>query len=83
MATVYCGVDFDARQQTVSYLTTEAGEMHHHELAHDLDQVQSFSVIHIESTAAARACDFAPLSAPAPLPEIWIPTNPSAWVHHL
>lgn len=42
MATVYCGVDFHARKQTISYLTTEDGEMHHQELAHDLEQVREF-----------------------------------------
>jgi transposase len=48
MATVYCGVDFHARQQTICYLTTEssagqvAGEIHHQELAHDLEQVRKF-----------------------------------------
>ena len=28
MATVFCGADFHARKQTVSYLTSEDGEMH-------------------------------------------------------
>lgn len=42
MATVYCGVDFHARQQTISYLTTEDGEIHHHELTHNLLEVRSF-----------------------------------------
>jgi hypothetical protein len=27
MATVYCGVDFRARKQTISYLTIEDGEI--------------------------------------------------------
>jgi transposase len=33
--TVYIGVDFHARQQTVSYLTTEDGEIQHLVLLHD------------------------------------------------
>jgi transposase len=33
--TVYIGVDFHARQQTISYLTTEDGEMQHQVLLHD------------------------------------------------
>jgi hypothetical protein len=37
MATVYCGVDFHARQQTISYLTTEDGEIRHRELVESLE----------------------------------------------
>jgi transposase len=33
--TVYIGVDFHARQQTISYLTTEDGEIQHLVLAHE------------------------------------------------
>lgn len=33
--TVYIGVDFHARQQTISYLTTEDGEIQHLVLVHD------------------------------------------------
>lgn len=33
--TVYIGVDFHARQQTISYLTTEEGEIQHRVLLHD------------------------------------------------
>jgi transposase len=33
--TVYIGVDFHARQQTISYLTTEDGEIEHLVLVHD------------------------------------------------
>jgi transposase len=33
--TVYIGVDFHARQQTISYLTTEDGEIQHRVLLHD------------------------------------------------
>jgi transposase len=33
--TVYIGVDFHARQQTISYLTTEAGEIRQLELLHE------------------------------------------------
>jgi hypothetical protein len=33
--TVYIGVDFHARQQTISYLTTEEGAIQHLVLLHD------------------------------------------------
>lgn len=36
--TVYIGVDFHARQQTISYLTTEDGEIQHLVLTHDSKQ---------------------------------------------
>jgi len=41
--TVYIGVDFHARQQTISYLTTETGEIQHLVLLHqDLATVRAF-----------------------------------------
>jgi transposase len=40
--TVYIGVDFHARKQTVSYLTTEDGENQQVELEHEKDYVRSF-----------------------------------------
>lgn len=41
--TVYIGVDFHARQQTISYLTTEEGIIHHLALAHESPgEVQAF-----------------------------------------
>lgn len=40
--TVYCGVDFHARKQTVSYLTTEDGEIKQKELTHDREEVRAF-----------------------------------------
>lgn len=40
--TLYCGVDFHARVQTVSYLTTEDGEVHQIELHHEKDDVRGF-----------------------------------------
>jgi len=40
--TVYIGVDFHARQQTVSCLTTEDGEMHQYQLEHGTDDVRRF-----------------------------------------
>ena len=41
--TVYIGVDFHARQQTISYLTTEDGEMKRTVLRHeDLKEVRAF-----------------------------------------
>ena len=40
--TVYCGVDFHARKQTISYLTTEDGEMQQIELQHEQDDIRGF-----------------------------------------
>ena len=41
--TVYIGVDFHARQQTISYLTTEDGEIHQLQLDHGQpDEVRAF-----------------------------------------
>jgi transposase len=41
--TVYIGVDFHARQQTISYLTTEDGEVRGAELDHEkVDEVRAF-----------------------------------------
>jgi transposase len=40
---VYIGVDFHARQQTISYLTTEEGEIRREQLAHEQpDEVRKF-----------------------------------------
>jgi len=39
---VYIGVDFHARQQTVSYLTTEDGEIHQCKLDHQEDDIAGF-----------------------------------------
>lgn len=40
--TVYIGVDFHARKQTISYLTTEDGEKRGLELHHDTHEVRAF-----------------------------------------
>lgn len=40
--TIYCGVDFHARQQTVAYCDTANGEVHLKELAHEGDAVRDF-----------------------------------------
>jgi transposase len=40
--TVYIGVDFHARKQTISYLTTEDGEIRHLELDHQKDDIRGF-----------------------------------------
>jgi transposase len=40
--TVYCGVDFHARTQTISYCDTAGGEVRHHELHHHKDAVRAF-----------------------------------------
>jgi len=43
MNTIYIGVDFHARQQTICYLTTEGGEIITHQLKHqDKDEVRGF-----------------------------------------
>jgi transposase len=39
---LYCGVDFHARKQTVSYLTTEDGEIKQIELRHDREEGRAF-----------------------------------------
>jgi transposase len=39
---VYIGVDFHARKQTVSYLTTEDGEIRRLELDHEKDDIRAF-----------------------------------------
>lgn len=39
---VYIGVDFHARKQTVSYLTTEDGEIERVELEHEKEEVRTF-----------------------------------------
>jgi len=38
METIYIGVDFHARQQTICYLTTETGEFVRHELGTEQTQ---------------------------------------------
>ena len=40
--TVYIGVDFHARKQTISYLTTEDGEIQQLELHHERDDIRAF-----------------------------------------
>src|SRR3984893_12819352 len=40
--TVYIGVDFHARKQTISYLTTEDGEIRQLELDHEKDDIRAF-----------------------------------------
>ena len=40
--TVYCGVDFHARKQTISYLTIEDGEIQQAELLHEKDDIRAF-----------------------------------------
>jgi len=43
MNTIYIGVDFQARQQTICYLTTEDGELQLHELKHqNKEEVRAF-----------------------------------------
>src|SRR5882672_8885450 len=43
MDTIYIGVDFHARQQTICYLKTETGELVFHELKHqDKEKVRAF-----------------------------------------
>jgi transposase len=40
--TVYCGVDFHARQQTICYCDSAGGEIRLHELSHKQDDVRGF-----------------------------------------
>lgn len=40
--TVYCGVDFHARLQTVSYIDTFDGEIHQRDLHHQKDDIRAF-----------------------------------------
>jgi transposase len=40
--TIYCGVDFHARQQTICYCETADGEIHLRELDHERDDVRGF-----------------------------------------
>lgn len=40
--TVYCGVDFHARQQTVCFCDSGGGEAHLAELRHDCDDIRGF-----------------------------------------
>jgi transposase len=40
--TIYCGVDFHARQQTVCYCDAADGEIHLRELQHEQDDIRSF-----------------------------------------
>src|SRR5205807_841666 len=40
--TVYCGVDFHARKQTISYLTIEDAEVQQTELHHEQDDIRGF-----------------------------------------
>lgn len=40
--TVYCGVDFHARQQTINYVDTVDGEIHQCTLRHQQDDVRGF-----------------------------------------
>ena len=40
--TVYCGVDFHARQQTVAYCNAAGGEVHLKQLFHGNDYLRQF-----------------------------------------
>jgi hypothetical protein len=40
--TIYCGVDFHARQQSISYCDASDGELHYQELDHEGDDVRAF-----------------------------------------
>jgi len=40
--TIYCGVDFHARQQTICYCDSAGGEISLHELDHERDDVRGF-----------------------------------------
>jgi transposase len=40
--TIYCGVDFHVRQQTICFCDTAGGELHFQELRHDRDDIRGF-----------------------------------------
>ena len=40
--TIYCGVDFHARQQTIRYCDSAGGEIGLHELGHERENVRGF-----------------------------------------
>ncbi|MFL6282056.1 MAG: hypothetical protein ACJ74Q_02685 [Pyrinomonadaceae bacterium] len=40
--TIYCGVDFHARLQTVSFMDTADGETHQRDLHHQKDDIRAF-----------------------------------------
>jgi hypothetical protein len=40
--TIYCGVDFHARQHSISYCDASDGELHYQELDHEGDDVRAF-----------------------------------------
>ncbi len=59
--TVYCGVDFHARVQTVSWLDTSDGEIHQKDLNHQEDDVKAFYqqfsgevIVGLEATGYSR-----------------------------
>jgi transposase len=59
--TVYCGVDFHARLQTVSFLDTSDGELHQQDLHHQQDDIRAFYsqfsgevIVGLEASAYSR-----------------------------
>ena len=59
--TVYCGVDFHARLQTVSFLDTSDGELHQQDLHHQKDDIRAFYsqfsgevIVGLEASAYSR-----------------------------
>ena len=59
--TIYCGVDFHARLQTVSFLDTSDGESHQQDLHHQKDGIRAFYsqfsgevIVGLEASAYSR-----------------------------
>lgn len=59
--TVYCGVDFHARLQTVRFLDTSDGELHQQDLHHQKDDIRAFYsqfggevIVGLEASAYSR-----------------------------
>ena len=62
MNTIYIGVDFHARQQTICYLTTEGGELQLQQLKHqDKAAVRSFyAQFRGRVVVGLEACGYSP-----------------------
>jgi transposase len=59
--TIYCGVDFHARCQTVSFCDTDGGEIRQRDLQHQRDDIRDFYsqfsgevIVGIEATGYSR-----------------------------
>ena len=56
---IYCAADFHPRQQTITYCDTNDGEIKHHKLDHQQDDVRAFySQFHGEVIVATEASGY-------------------------